>query len=157
MKRIILVCSSIVLVLIMSLSIGLAGCSSSSTDNSTSLSTPSASLATDTALAISTSPLPDDTTAIVWDQAINYIGKKVAATGFIYDKVLDTGVTLLGMGKGVNEPGGLDIEINEADLSKFPTDLYVGKVIQVIGTVIADAANEVSIRITDPSQVSIQP
>lgn len=108
-----------------------------------------------TAAASKASSEAGDSNVIIWDQAIDYIGEKVTVFGPIIDSTYDAGYTILGMGMSVNASGVVTIKISDVDIFKFPGDLYIGEVIKVTGTVEADAANEISITVTDPSQIEV--
>jgi hypothetical protein len=90
---------------------------------------------------------------------LKHVGETVTVEGKIINKQDLTSygmnIMVLGMGKSSSETGSFGFEIKTSDLSKFPTDLYVGKTIRVTGTVKLNISNGPSMDLSDPSQVEV--
>jgi len=145
----------IAVLLLFSISISAIGCSSTSTTESPAIGTVPGGTATITAAAsaATASNIPGD--IVFWNEAINNVGQTVTLFGPIIDMTTSSGSTILGMGLGVMSQGSVNIEIADADFSKFPADLYIGKVVQIKGKIETDGANVIKVSLTDPSQVTV--
>jgi hypothetical protein len=90
---------------------------------------------------------------IDWKDAPKYIGKTVIVCGPIIDTSEYQGITILGLGVGVMEPGAVGIEIPGSLVKQLPAGKYVGKTICVTGKVHTNPAGGGSISIKDLSQI----
>ena len=91
-----------------------------------------------------------------WDEAAKHIGETATVCGKIVDSFPYSGMTILGMGAAVMEPGAVGIEIDDSIKDKFPEDLYVGKTICVTGEIHQNPNNGGSIAVSDPAQITVK-
>ena len=90
------------------------------------------------------------------EEAANHIGEKATVCGKIVDTMPYQGMTILGMGKAVAEPGAVGIEVADSLKEKMPQDMYVGKEICVTGEIHSNPSNGGSITVDDPSQIKVK-
>ena len=90
------------------------------------------------------------------DEAAKHIGEKATVCGKIVDTMPYSGMTILGMGVGVAQPGAVGIEVPDDVKEKFDKDLYVGKTICVTGDIHENPSGGGSIKVTDPAQIKVQ-
>ena len=67
-----------------------------------------------------------------------------------------SGMTILGMGVAVAQPGAVGIEVPDEMKDKLDKDLYVGKTICVTGEIHENPSGGGSIKVTDPTQIKVQ-
>ena len=91
-----------------------------------------------------------------FDEAASHIGEEATVCGKIVDTMPYSGMTILGMGAGVAQPGAVGIEVPDAMKDKLDKDLYVGKTICVTGEIHENPSGGGSISITDPAQIKVQ-
>ena len=91
-----------------------------------------------------------------FDEAANHIGEEATVCGKIVDTMPYSGMTILGMGAAVAQPGAVGIEVPDAMKDKLDKDLYVGKTICVTGEIHENPSGGGSIAITDPAQIKVQ-
>lgn len=91
-----------------------------------------------------------------FDEAANHIGEKATVCGKIIDTMPYSGMTILGMGVAVTQPGAVGIEVPDTMKDKLDKDLYVGKAICVTGEIYQNPAGGGSIKVTDPAQIKVQ-
>ena len=91
-----------------------------------------------------------------YDEAASHIGEKATVCGKIVDTMPYSGMTILGMGVGVAQPGAVGIEVPDDVKDKFDKDLYVGKTICVTGEIHQNPSGGGSIKVTDPAQIKVQ-
>ena len=102
--------------------------------------------------AAATTPTPTDG-AIPYTDARNYIGQTVTIEAQVYEKTDAGDMWVLYLGGPSTDPNTVGIEVNKADVSKFPDDLYVGKTIRITGELHSNPIGGASFTLTDPSQV----
>ena len=91
-----------------------------------------------------------------FDEAANHIGEKATVCGKIVDTIPSDGLTVLGMGVSVMQPGAVGIEVPDDMKDKLDKDLYVGKTICVTGEIHQNPVGGGSIKVTDPAQIKVQ-
>ncbi|GEM_PF-2155791 len=87
------------------------------------------------------------------EEAAKHIGEKATVCGKIIDTLPYQGQTILGMGKGVMEPGAVGIEVADSLKEKLDKELYVGKEICVTGEIHKNPSDGASITVTDAAQI----
>jgi hypothetical protein len=87
------------------------------------------------------------------EEAAKHIGETATVCGKIIDTTPYQGMTILGMGKAVMEPGAVGIEVPDSLKEKLPADLYVGKEICVTGEIHKNPSEGASITVNDLSQI----
>jgi hypothetical protein len=92
---------------------------------------------------------------ISYKDAKSHIGETVTIQDKVYEKVDDSADSMwvLFFGGPSTDPDAVGIEVKYSDLSKFPSDLYVGKTIIITGELHANPVGGASFSLTDPSQV----
>ncbi|MBN2418873.1 MAG: hypothetical protein JXL81_05775 [Deltaproteobacteria bacterium] len=90
------------------------------------------------------------------EDAVNHIGEKATVCGKIVDTMAYQGMTILGMGKAVMEPGAVGIEVSDEIKEKVDKDFYVGKEICVTGEIHKNPSEGASIKVDDPSQIKVK-
>ena len=91
-----------------------------------------------------------------FDEAANHIGEKATVCGKVVDTMPYSGMTILGMGVAVAQPGAVGIEVPDEMKDKLDKDLYVGKTICVTGEIYENPSGGGSIKVTDPTQIKVQ-
>ncbi len=91
-----------------------------------------------------------------YDEAAKHIGEKATVCGKIIDTFPYQGMTILGMGAAVMEPAAVGIEVDDAIKDKMDKDLYVGKTICVTGEIHQNPNNGASVKVSDPSQITVK-
>lgn len=92
---------------------------------------------------------------IPYTDAKNYIGKSATIEAQVFDKSDAGDFMVLYLGGPTTDPNVVGVEIKKADVAKFPTDLYVGKVIRITGELHSNPIGGASFSLSDPSQVQI--
>ena len=93
---------------------------------------------------------------LTFDEAAKHIGEEATVCGKIVDTMPYSGMTILGMGVAVAQPGAVGIEVPDEVKDKFDKDLYVGKTICVTGKIHENPSGGGSIKVEDPSQIKVQ-
>ena len=91
-----------------------------------------------------------------FDEAANHIGEEATVCGKITDTMPYEGMTILGMGVAVAQPGAVGIEVPDDLKDKLDKDLYVGKTICVTGKIHENPSGGGSIKVTDPKQIKVE-
>jgi hypothetical protein len=92
---------------------------------------------------------------ISYADAKQYIGQTVTIEAQVFDKTDAGDFWVLYLGGPTTDPNAVGIEISKADVSKFPADMYVGKVIRITGELHSNPVGGASFSLTDTSQVQI--
>ncbi len=94
---------------------------------------------------------------IPYTDAKNHIGETVTIQDKVFEKIDDSAdsMWILFLGGPSTDPNSVGIEVKYSDLSKFPSDLYVGQTISITGELHANPVGGASFSLTDPSQVQV--
>lgn len=92
---------------------------------------------------------------IPYTDAKNNIGKTVTIEAQVFDKTDAGDFWVLYLGGPTTDANAVGIEISKADVSKFPADMYIGKVIRITGELHTNPVGGASFSLTDPSQVQV--
>ena len=90
---------------------------------------------------------------ISYQDAKNYIGQTVTIEAQVFEKTDAGDFWVLYLGGPSTDPNAVGIEVNKTDVSKFPADMYIGKVIRIKGELHSNPVGGASFSLTDPSQV----
>ncbi len=106
-------------------------------------------------------PAPTGTTTapasgtIPYTDAKKYIGQTVTIEAQVFEKIDAGDFWVLYLGGPSTDPNTVGIEVAKTDVSKFPDDLYVGKIIRITGALHSNPVGGASFSLTDPSQVQV--
>jgi hypothetical protein len=92
---------------------------------------------------------------IPYTDAKKYIGQTVTIEAQVFEKVDAGAQWVLFFGGPSTDANAVGIEVNKADESLFPADLYVGKTIKITGELHANPVGGASFSLTDPSQIQV--
>jgi hypothetical protein len=90
---------------------------------------------------------------ISYVDAKNYIGQTVTIEAQVFEKVDATDYWVLYLGGPSTDANAAGIEVLKTDVSKFPADLYIGKVIRITGKLHTNPVGGASFSLTDPAQI----
>ena len=90
---------------------------------------------------------------ISYIDAKNYIGQTVTIEAQVFEMVDAGDFWVLFLGGPSSDANAVGIEVSKPDVSKFPSDLYVGKTIRITGELHSNPVGGASFSLTDPSQV----
>jgi hypothetical protein len=105
-------------------------------------------------------PAPAGTAAapssgLSYKDAKQHIGETVTIQDKVYDKTDAGDFWVLYLGGPTTDPNAVGIEVSKSDVSKFPSDLYVGNTITITGKLHSNPVGGASFSLTDPSQIQV--
>lgn len=92
---------------------------------------------------------------ISYKDAKKYIGQTVTIQDKVFEKVDAGDFWVLFFGGPSTDPNAVGIEVSKSDVSKFPSDLYVGQTITIMGELHTNPVGGASFSLTDPSQIQV--
>ena len=92
---------------------------------------------------------------ISYKDAKNHIGQTVTIQDKVFEKIDNGTMWILFFGAASSDPNTVGIEVAYSDLSKFPSDLYVGQTISITGKLHSNPVGGASFSLTDPSQIQV--
>jgi hypothetical protein len=90
-----------------------------------------------------------------YKDAKKHIGETVTIQDKVFEKIDNGTMWILFFGAPSSDPNTVGIEVAYSDLSKFPSDLYVGKTISITGELHSNPVGGASFSLTDPSQIQV--
>ncbi len=100
-----------------------------------------------------TTTLPEGT--ISYQDAKNYIGQTVTIQAQVFEKTDAGDFWVLYLGGPSTDANAVGIEVSKSDVSKFPADLYIGKIVRITGELHLNPVGGASFSLTDPSQIEV--
>ena len=91
-----------------------------------------------------------------YTEAADHIGETATVCGKIVETMPYNGITILGMGTAIMDPGCVGIEVPDSMKDKLPEGMYKDKEICVTGEIYERQGGGASIKVTDVSQIKAE-